>query len=499
MGNSSINIDKDINIYGSDSTILDAQSSSSIFNIKKGVNVNISGVTLVNGYSKSNGGSIVNEGNLYLTNSKIQNSKSDNYGGAIYSTGILNIVNTYFDKNSAFDAGAIFSNNDLTITDSQFLNHKANHKAGVIMIAGDTCSIYNSLFKYNTEADEGGCIFIAYGDVYIENSRFLENRAKSYGAAINNDGTLTVKSCEFSKNRAYGAGAIDNGGILKIFKSNFTDNTATIRNGGAIDTTGKLDISESIFNNNRAKAQGGAIIARGDINVTKSSFIDNTAGEMDAIYFNDVVYIVKDNWWGSDDPDFSKLVNIEIKLPVKLTASNLNFLYKDGKSLIVSVKDNMGNPIKNGAIKVYIVGKNYTIKTNSLGQAKLPINLYPKEYPAIIYYLGNGKYESSSIKVNVLVKKVTPNLIASKKTFKLNSKTKSYSATLKDNKGKAIGNVKISLKINGKTYSIKTNKNGVATFKLLLNKIGNYKLILSFAGNRYYNALSKTLAVYVRK
>ena len=50
-------------------------------------------------------------------------------------------------------------------------------------------------------------------------------------------------------------------------------------------------------------------------------------------------------------------------------------------------------------------------------------------------------------------------------------------------------NTKVSLKVNGKTYSAKTNAKGQATFKITkLTKKGKFTAIVKFAGNKYYNA-----------
>ena len=75
------------------------------------------------------------------------------------------------------------------------------------------------------------------------------------------------------------------------------------------------------------------------------------------------------------------------------------------------------------------------------------------------------------------------------KTFKKSVKTKKYTVTLKTNTNKVMKNTKLTLKVNGKTYTAKTNAKGQATFKITkLTKKGKFTAVVKFAGNKYYNA-----------
>ena len=56
----------------------------------------------------------------------------------------------------------------------------------------------------------------------------------------------------------------------------------------------------------------------------------------------------------------------------------------------------------------------------------------------------------------------------------------------------------VSLKINGKSFKAKTNKNGKATFKIKLNRKGTFKAKITFKGNKNYNKTSKTVKIKVR-
>ena len=54
---------------------------------------------------------------------------------------------------------------------------------------------------------------------------------------------------------------------------------------------------------------------------------------------------------------------------------------------------------------------------------------------------------------------------------------------------KVMKNTKLTLKVNGKTYSATTNAKGQATFKITkLTKKGKFTAVVNFAANKYYTA-----------
>ena len=80
-------------------------------------------------------------------------------------------------------------------------------------------------------------------------------------------------------------------------------------------------------------------------------------------------------------------------------------------------------------------------------------------------------------------KAIPISLSAKNKTFKSKTKTKKYSVTLKIG-GKGAKHKKLTLKVNNKTYTAKTNAKGVAIFKLKkLTRKGTFKAIVSYKGN----------------
>lgn len=188
------------------------------------------------------------------------------------------------------------------------------------------------------------------------------------------------------------------------------------------------------------------------------------------------------------------------KVATKLTAPKVTATYNVAKKLVITLKDANGKVLANKKVTVKVGTISKTLKTNSKGQVSVAVNtLVPKTYTATIKFAGDNDYKASSLSAKVTVKKAAPKLTAAKKTFKVKAKTKKVTATLKNNKGKVLKKVKLTLKIGKKTYTAKTNSKGVATFKVKLTKKGTYTGTVKFAGSKYFKAATKKVKIVVKK
>ena len=140
---------------------------------------------------------------------------------------------------------------------------------------------------------------------------------------------------------------------------------------------------------------------------------------------------------------------------------------------------------------------NVTIGANTFKPDKLPFTptfeyflvksenrYYDKQGVAV-----QGTYKDSQV-VNLTVNDVT-----------VGYKQGSLDLTLKDSKGKAIKNAKISLKIKGlKTITVRTTTTGKATFTITkLTKVGSYKAYITFAGSKYYTKATAKSTIIIKK
>ena len=140
-----------------------------------------------------------------------------------------------------------------------------------------------------------------------------------------------------------------------------------------------------------------------------------------------------------------------------------------------------GKPVGAGfKVTFKVNGKTYTRKTDKNGYATLSVKLNAKQYTITASF--NGTKVSNKITVKpVLTVKITSN----KKT----KKTK-FTAKLLNSKGKVLKGKKITFKINGKKYTAKTNKKGIASINIKLKlKKGTYKIYTIYGKSKILNKI----------
>ena len=151
-------------------------------------------------------------------------------------------------------------------------------------------------------------------------------------------------------------------------------------------------------------------------------------------------------------------VTIDI-LPSKLTSSNVVADYSSGKSLVATLKDAYGNPISGAEVKIVVGTISKALITDSKGKVSQPLDeLLPDSYTALIAFLGNEVYRSSSTTAKVTVNKLDTML-----TAEYDSAAKNIVATVKDAKGNAVKGIKVGFDIDGVKYVL-TDANGQAKY-----------------------------------
>ncbi len=213
-------------------------------------------------------------------------------------------------------------------------------------------------------------------------------------------------------------------------------------------------------------------------------------------------YIIKVNYEG-DDIDYSASSS-QAKLTVnkvaaKFDASNYAMLVKKADYYKVTLSDASGNALANQKITFKVNKKTYNVKTNAKGEAKIKLKLKKGTYKVVMNYKGNSKYLAAKKTNKIKVKKnLKTKLTAPKVVTAPNTSTK-YAVTLKNENGKAISKQKVTVKVNGKKYTKKTNGNGQVVLSLKFSKLKSYNVKATYKGTKVYKKSSATGKVAVSK
>ncbi len=232
----------------------------------------------------------------------------------------------------------------------------------------------------------------------------------------------------------------------------------------------------SVDGNNFTKTSGSDGNISLDVNLTTAGIFNITA-----TFSGDEDY---------NPSESTSYVKVE-KQNTSVTVPNKSFVITAySNTLIVTLSDVNSNPLSNKTITININGKNYDKVTNGKGQVSFKVSLPAKSYKVSAIFAGDENYAQTSGVGTIKVLKEQTKLSAPKKTYKKTAKTKKITATLKNSKGKAIAYKNVKFKVNGKTYTKKTNSKGVATLTINLSTKKTYTVNVQFAGDAKYKPVS---------
>ena len=177
-----------------------------------------------------------------------------------------------------------------------------------------------------------------------------------------------------------------------------------------------------------------------------------------------------------------------------------------GNNFTVQLTDADGNPLANKTVFIGYNGVTLNRTTDANGFANVQINLKNAGlYTFVVVFLDDDDYNATMKVFKVTIEKKPTSISASAKTFKASAKTKKYTVTLKTIKGASIdgktylaSGKKVTLKINGKTYTAKTNAKGQATFSLKITKKGKFTAVIKYDGDNTYKASSKKVKITIK-
>ena len=490
---------------------------------------------------------------LYRYNVTINNSNfnSSNLNG---NSNIFNITNTNFNNPKINLGYTIISISNSEIENPKFLLHGGYFSKGCDLSLENTtmtnCEMETTVsygtrtgsLKIRNSQIENSTFNLTYIIVLIDNSQFNKSSFEFFFSDANikdstfvNEGNITdtIKTRNHKEVYTSDDGEIFTPSIVECqVKTNYT-----VENSYLVNSSGKFEIKASDINMDTTHRI--AIVNVQDVYYFNDKLVINVTDYMGnpvsglKLFIEDVngyeypTPSVKTDKNGTAQFSLNKLGNISLRiyyetegiiystvsygidlnLTIKPTVTDIkvdkvNFnknTYSTIKGYLnIQAIANSSADLKNlkFSYKVYSNGKakTYYSYTNSNGKTKF-------ELPTTLT-AGNHKIEirltNTNVKKTITVKiaKAKTAVKAPKVTAKL-KKSKYFKVTVKNKATKkAVSNVKVKIKVytgkKYKTYTVKTNKKGIAKINTKKLKVGKHKVVIG-SGNGNYKISAKSL------
>jgi CSLREA domain-containing protein len=244
-----LDITDDLTLQGAGAPSIDGVTEDRIFEIFPGATVEINQFILINGLEQL-GGAIRSHGDLTVVSGSIHNNNAEvPPGGAGASSG----------------GGIFVESGTTTLIGTDVLENYADFGGGVHNFATATFTMTGGHLAGNIASGWGGGLWNNMAaTASLQDVQVYRNTANELGAGIYNNGTLE------------GTGVV------------FNENIATAEGGGAFnDEDGEMFLTSAWFTNNNGSL-GGGLFNRGLLHLYQSSLTNNTAlGGLGGAAYND--------------------------------------------------------------------------------------------------------------------------------------------------------------------------------------------------------------------
>lgn len=232
--------------------------------------------------------------------------------------------------------------------------------------------------------------------------------------------------------------------------------------------------------------------AASDMELNEINEIDESYNSMKSVLSSEDANLISSN---QEDTSLNEAGNQSDSTQINTIITIQNDSIERGSSLTVKLKDNNGTGIANKTVIINIKNKTYEKITDDAGQASLQINLAANTYNTIISYEGDEIYESCSMDFNVTVYQMKTKINIINKTV---VKERNLVLELLDKNNNPLASQNITITVNNKKYTNKTNSKGLAYFKISL-ATGKYDVNAKYNGNKNYNQCSSNFSMTVTK
>ena len=488
MGSNHINIEN--NIF--DGQIYDALSiASSYVNIENNTFTNNTFAIFYGGAS-TEGNKIKN--NRFITCGIINETYSYSYtvGGKTYAgNATIDIEDLPVIGLQKASSGIEIIGNEFTVKDNNRIiySEAENTAHGFPSVIGDINITDNTIKKANSNVNDESVVFYHLkivtslsidptGDIVLKNNDFTDvpniNKLKLEFESIKVNDTTGDITIPKSKTSTY----------MSVVYAKANRVVVELTDLSGVTLTGEK-ISYTI---NGGASQSATTDEYGHI------YINNLEGSVDL----DLTYAGSDKYYRTTLESELQMGNTQTQTVIHASALTVNAVNAKSTKYAFTLKDSSGKAVEAKTVSIAFNGKIYTATSDKDGVVSfaLPTSIAGK-YGVTLAFTGDSAYKGSVAVSTISIVKQATKLTVAKKTFK-KSAAKKVTAVLKDNKGKVLKGKKLTLKVNGKTYSAKTNSKGVATFTLKLTKKGTFTATTKFAGDSYYTAKTTSSKIVVK-
>ena len=497
--NRNITLDKSVTLIGKskESTIVDCESISRLFTMNSNAKLTLINLTLTNGFADF-GGLIYNDGGeITIKNSILSNSKAQRNAGAIISSGTL-----------------------LIIEDSCIMNNTATKYGGAVFTSGNT-DVKNSIFTKNvlTAGDSVGACMVADGILNLDGCTFSDSYSVYSAGALLNLGNATINNCRFvNLSTNYTGGAISNHKYALINNSYFGYNDVQYYAAALLAPPSGHHVLTEVYNSIFEKNHAGYLAAVSNNYEDTDLFMKNCVivgnylieNEKFGDFGLDETATIQYCWWGQNTISsyyycphnsnytpqkinasrwlvmtFSANNGVVYKNKDNLVTVDLNYYYDNETKQIYKLNETINLPLE---VTVHTFSQSITKK---LVNGVATFNIKPNSYEDVVYATINN--QTLYIKVD---SKYTTLVVNDFVKYYQSSKKLSVKLVNCNNAG--IKGEKVSIQVDGKTYTAYTNSYGIANF-YVKNTPNKFNIKVIYNGNKYYTGTSKTIKVKILK
>ena len=505
------------------------------------------------------GGAIFNFGNASIDACNFSKNCAIGIGGAINSQGTCHVGDSYFDENTANTGGAIvleiegFIANSILVSNSAsevggamvganasnctFISNYAGENGGAVYEASCVnCSFFSNsatyggaisngtadccYFQNNTASSEGDDTYETevikpilnvsdFTSNYNSSDKLIINLINPSGALVN-DADVTIDVYKKGKLVNTYCCLSGDGWVVDLVPGNYiavvsanpgylidpvnAPVNATIKINKAdtnlLATANNTELIATLTYSDTGKAIKGANIVI-NINGEDYSLKTNSKGQV-KLFTASSEYTVTISYAGNTKFNPS---NTTIDRNNKINMIISAVYNAENKEIIATlINEATGKPVSNANVKVNFNGESTTAKTNNKGHAIISTEGLPNgPYTATFSYKGNSKYNPASASISFDVK--TKVII----TDVYGYQDKLVATLTNGATGNPIVNAYMQVKINGVTYTAKSNSKSQISIDTSDLGLTEYDVTISYGGNSRYTPSSATVAIDLNK